>query len=604
MPAGGYGAAPARPGSPAGSYASSMHSMATSVATGARPSSPRQRKAAAGDSESAFEVSEDEQKLLAAIQVLEAAMQAVDRNTPENRSESARLQSPSPLPGALGARKGRASRDGWVGSLAKAAAQMGLGPNWGLDEDDDGRGVDVNTDPRLAEDFSAECKVFYSKANDGRAQRAVMLADGVALAVCRGMAKNLPFAVSQEWGCRALEILAISSDHTHRVAAAGGIKSVIAAMAAHVTNESVQEAGCAALRNLTVNSDNQAKAAACGGIEAVVAAMKSHGTHVGVQEAGCQMLRNLASKSNKDKVVAAGGIEAVVLAMNGHVGDSGVQEAACVVLRKLAITPEYQQQAADAGLAAAGAAAAGGTRKLRAPRRAPEALRELAQRDSLASAYLREVVAGGQEELAARLAEHSAWLRRNGERQVAHYAQAVAARGRGGGALAPEQAAGASAAGPPSAALQLAAGFDQSAAALLLAEELRGAALGSAGGAAGSLALGATLAGSLPGGGDEALALALAASGAYVGLLSLPLRRGELKAKLGRAADALARQIDAALCEELEQELRLAREAVEALLAPWDQACVAELRRLEAQRAKGTELEQTLRSLTQAVLAL
>jgi hypothetical protein len=120
---GGYAAAqPARPGSPASSYAGSMHSMATSVATGARPASPRQRKAAAGaESEGGFEVSEDEQKLLAAIQVLEAAMQAVDRTTPEGRSESARLQSPSPLPGGGAARKGRTSRDGWAGSLVSAS---------------------------------------------------------------------------------------------------------------------------------------------------------------------------------------------------------------------------------------------------------------------------------------------------------------------------------------------------------------------------------------------------------------------------------------------------------------------------------------------------
>lgn len=163
------------------------------------------------------------------------------------------------------------------------------------------------------------------------------------------MAKNLPFAVAQEWGCRTLEILAISSDHTHKVAATGGIKAVVAAMSAHVSNEAVQEAGCAALRNLTVNSDAQAKAAACGAIEAVVAAMTAHGSHVGVQEAGCQMLRNLSSRANKDKVVSAGGLEAVVSAMNAHVGDAGVQEAACVVLRKLCVTTDHQAQAVAAG---------------------------------------------------------------------------------------------------------------------------------------------------------------------------------------------------------------------------------------------------------------
>ena len=359
------GTAP-RPGSPAGSYASSFTASVATGFTGATgmtgrpPGSPRSRKAPSPTRMDplslGYDISEDEQKLLAAIQVLEAAMQSVDRGTPPGGRTTG---SPSPLPGDLpigsaaarAKRSGRSSsRDHWAGSLTKAAVQMGLAPqHWAPDEDDSAPPVEVNTDPRLAEDFAAECKVFYSKASDGRAQRAAMLADGVVLGVCRGMARHLPFGTAQEWGCRALEILAISSDHTHKVAAGGGIKAVVAAMNAHVSNESVQEAGAAALRNLTVNSDNQAKAAACGGIEAVIGSMVAHPSHVGVQEAGCQMLRNLASKSHKDKVVAAGGIESVVAAMNAHVGDAGVQEAACVVLRKLAVTPEYQAQAAEAG---------------------------------------------------------------------------------------------------------------------------------------------------------------------------------------------------------------------------------------------------------------
>ena len=356
--------APPRAASPTGSYASSFTAMST--ATGLTneqrvPGSPRSRKMASPTRgldplSLGYDISEDEQKLLAAIQVLESAMQAVDRGTPPGGRATG---SPSPLPGDLPGAKAKrsasagrsSSRDHWAGSLTKAAVQMGLAPqHWAPDEDNDAAPVvDVNTDPRLAEDFAAECKVFYSKASDGRAQRAAMLADGVVLGICWGMARHLPFGMAQEWGCRALEILAISSDHTHKVAAAGGIKAIVSAMNAHVSNESVQEAGAAALRNLTVNSDNQAKAAACGGIEVVIGSMVAHPSHVGVQEAGCQMLRNLASKSHKDKVVAAGGIEAVVAAMNAHVGDAGVQEAACVVLRKLAITPEYQAQAAEAG---------------------------------------------------------------------------------------------------------------------------------------------------------------------------------------------------------------------------------------------------------------
>ena len=90
-------------------------------------------------------------------------------------------------------------QNSWTRSLAKAAVAVGLAPEtWivagGLDDTD--APVLLNTDPRLAEDFAAECKVFYSKANDGRAQRAAMLADGVVRSL------PLPAAVLHSVPCR------------------------------------------------------------------------------------------------------------------------------------------------------------------------------------------------------------------------------------------------------------------------------------------------------------------------------------------------------------------------------------------------------------------
>lgn len=79
-------------------------------------------------------------------------------------------------------------QNSWTRSLAKAAVSVGLAPDsWVVRDqrDVDDAPVQLNTDPRLAEDFAAECKVFYSKANDGRAQRAAMLADGVVRGACR-----------------------------------------------------------------------------------------------------------------------------------------------------------------------------------------------------------------------------------------------------------------------------------------------------------------------------------------------------------------------------------------------------------------------------------
>jgi GTP-binding protein EngB required for normal cell division len=225
--------------------------------------------------------------------------------------------------------------------------------------------------------------------------------------------------------------------------------------------------------------------------------------------------------------------------------------------------------------------------------------------DSLARAYLRGVAAGSREELLAAAAEHSAWLKRNSERQQTHYAAAVAQRGRGGSSPpSPLPSAGAATEPCSSEAWRIASSADARQEALETSQSLRGAALGSAGGAAGSLAFGAALAGVLPGGGEEALALALAASGAYVGLLSLPLRRSELKARLDGRAEALAGQLEGALCEELDAELQAATGAVEQLVGPWDAEQQAEASRLQALVRGGEAHAAALRELQVRVMAL
>ena len=63
-----------------------------------------------------------------------------------------------------------------------------------------------------------------------------------------------------------------------KVAAAGGIKAVVAAMKTHACVADVQLVGCSALRNLSAPGVNEKRVAAAGGIDAVVAAMRAHAT--------------------------------------------------------------------------------------------------------------------------------------------------------------------------------------------------------------------------------------------------------------------------------------------------------------------------------------
>ncbi len=68
----------------------------------------------------------------------------------------------------------------------------------------------------------------------------------------------------------------------------------------------VQEPACAVLRNLAVNAGNKVKLAEAGGIEAVVAAMKEHKTSVLVQEHACAALWSLAEQGSlRQRIKAA-----------------------------------------------------------------------------------------------------------------------------------------------------------------------------------------------------------------------------------------------------------------------------------------------------------
>ena len=57
-----------------------------------------------------------------------------------------------------------------------------------------------------------------------------------------------------------------------KIAAGGGIQSIVAAMHQHSTHLHLQYFACSALYNMAESADNQIKIQAAGGIEAIVAA--------------------------------------------------------------------------------------------------------------------------------------------------------------------------------------------------------------------------------------------------------------------------------------------------------------------------------------------
>jgi hypothetical protein len=94
---------------------------------------------------------------------------------------------------------------------------------------------------------------------------------------------------------------------------------------------------------------------------------------------------------------------------------------------------------------------------------------------------------------------------------------------------------------------------------------------------------------------EDILAYLLAAAVGYVGILSLPLKRQECKAKIQRAAEALVEDVERELLKELAEEIDATSDRVDQLVAPWEAAARVERARvqkcLEVQEKYATEVE-------------
>jgi hypothetical protein len=76
----------------------------------------------------------------------------------------------------------------------------------------------------------------------------------------------------------------------------------------------VQYYGCGALSNLAVNDYIRVRIAAAGGITAIQAALKNHSLNAGVQEKGHEALRNFdCNTDNKVVIAKVSGIVAIML---------------------------------------------------------------------------------------------------------------------------------------------------------------------------------------------------------------------------------------------------------------------------------------------------
>ena len=78
----------------------------------------------------------------------------------------------------------------------------------------------------------------------------------------------------QHYACDALYMLAYNIPNEIRIAEAGGIEAVFAALRAHPRNADVQHSGCCALANLARNAENKLRIAQAGGIDAAIDSLR------------------------------------------------------------------------------------------------------------------------------------------------------------------------------------------------------------------------------------------------------------------------------------------------------------------------------------------
>ena len=152
--------------------------------------------------------------------------------------------------------------------------------------------------------------------------------------------------------------------------------------------------------------------------------------------------------------------------------------------------------------------------------------------------------------------------------------------------------------------LAIAAGFDHTAAAALLEEEIKNAVYATVGAAAGAFLVAVFLSGFLDSLAEDVLAFSLTAAVGYVSVLSLPLKRAETKAKVRAAAEDFLGEIENSMRFEFERKTLAATKQVLATTAPWSKASLEAEEAIKENQATRDELQEALDLLKRDVQSL
>jgi len=224
--------------------------------------------------------------------------------------------------------------------------------------------------------------------------------------------------------------------------------------------------------------------------------------------------------------------------------------------------------------------------------------------------YKTNVLGDSERQLKSAVAEFSAWLRRNNDAQLKAYSEAVESRGfdtsiaRLSAEWSDEQTMdeeGNIIETSSKGSLNVASGFDHDAAAQLLDDAVRSAVNSTIGSAGGAFLVAFIATGYLNSFSEDVLVYALALAGAYISVLSLPLKRSEIKAKIRRTADTFLDELEQAMEKECTREVSDVGESVSTMCAPWEASARAEAARvaecIDTRRRLKSSLDELLRDV-------
>ena len=209
--------------------------------------------------------------------------------------------------------------------------------------------------------------------------------------------------------------------------------------------------------------------------------------------------------------------------------------------------------------------------------------------------YKSTVLGDAEEELSVAVDEFSAWLKRNNDAQLDAYAEALKARGFDA------SLADAKDASSEKTSSAVAESFDHDSAAKLLDDAIRKAVNSTIGSAGGAFVIAFFATGFMNSFSEDVLTYALALAGAYISVLSLPLKRVETKSKIAKTAEAFLTELEEALEKECTDEVGRVTQQITTMCAPWEAAARAESARvsdcLDLRRSLKTDLDDLTRDV-------